>query len=58
VEQGFGVLQIAVEQGFGVLQIAVEQGFGGEDSAEKAVWMIDTVVNFFRENGYFTILNV
>lgn len=32
-------------------QIAVDQGFGGVDSQLKAAWLIDVVVDFFRDNG-------
>jgi len=32
-------------------QIAVDQGFGGIESKQKALWLIDVVVDFFRDNG-------
>ena len=34
------------------VQIAVDQGFGGIDSKQKALWLIDVVVDFFRDNGF------
>ena len=40
-----------VLNGWTVLQLAVQHGFGGLESAEKANWMIDVIVQVLRENG-------
>jgi len=42
------IIPLCVEFG----QIAVDQGFGGIDSKQKALWLIDVVVDFFRDNGF------
>lgn len=32
-------------------QLAVEHGCGGVDSVAKAVWMVDAIDQWFKENG-------
>ena len=32
-------------------QLAVKHGYGGVDSVAKAVWMVDAIDQWFKENG-------
>ena len=34
-------------------QLAIQHGFGGQYSREKGAWMVESVCNWFQDNGNF-----
>lgn len=40
-----------VLQGWPALSIAQQQGFGGSRVSEKLEWLLDVIVQIFRDNG-------
>ena len=38
-------------QNWSVLKTAKDHGFGGTDVSEKEVWLADSIVEIFKDNG-------